>query len=106
VQKVHRKTELLNVLWRRYSARRASRKCASRHRRTENSLSSTTWRKSPLRELHWVAEYPEVSARRLLEKQRARKASEYSPSVEGEEEKNPPRGLSIRGSSGQITLCA
>jgi hypothetical protein len=40
-----------------------------------------------------------------LSKQRARKASEYSPS-EGEEEKNPPRGLSIRRSSGGITLCA
>jgi hypothetical protein len=35
-----KKTELLNVLWRRNSARRASRKCADRHRREENSLSS------------------------------------------------------------------
>jgi hypothetical protein len=41
VQRVHRRNpELLNVLWRRYSTRRASRKCADRHRGEENSLSS------------------------------------------------------------------
>jgi hypothetical protein len=41
VQREHRgNPELLNVLWRRDSARRASRKRADRHRKGENSLSS------------------------------------------------------------------
>jgi hypothetical protein len=62
-----RKTELLSVLWRRYSARRASRKCADRHRGEENSLSSGIWRKSPLKDLHWVTEHPEGLSKRLLE---------------------------------------
>jgi hypothetical protein len=66
VQTVHKgNPELLNVLWRRYSARRALRKHADRHRRGENSLSPVLGKESPLKGLHWVAEYPGVLKKRL-----------------------------------------
>jgi hypothetical protein len=41
---VHRRTELLEVLGRRNSARWALSQCADRHRREENSLSSGSWK--------------------------------------------------------------
>jgi hypothetical protein len=40
----------------------------------KNSLSSGSWRKNPLKDLHWVAEHPERLSKRLLEQKDSRKA--------------------------------
>jgi hypothetical protein len=64
-----------------------------------------SWRKYPLKDLHWVAEHPERLSKRLLE-QEARKAL-YSPSVgEGRRTKSL-RGLSVcRSSEEKAPACA
>jgi hypothetical protein len=66
------------------------RQCAGRHRKRRELFEFWSWRKYPLRDLHWVAEHPERLSKRLLE-QEARKAL-YSPSV-GEEERQNPLGV-------------
>jgi hypothetical protein len=74
-----KKTELLSVLCkRRNSARRASSLGASRHRRRKELFEFWERRKSPLRDLYWVAEYPEVLSKRLLEQKDSQEASIFS----------------------------
>jgi hypothetical protein len=70
-------------------------KCVDRHRREENSFEFCNWKKSPLRDLHRVIEYPEALNKSCLRLRIARRASKHSPS-EGEGRKTKSlRGLSV-----------